>query len=89
MFKDSLGKPREGFHASRLPGDIATNDTLGTLGIASLISTVYDIPLWKTTVTLFVVGEVAHLSFGVETAVIQAIKKLVSSNRNGRSNDTL
>ena len=78
---DVLGKPREGFHAARLPKiDIAANDTLGTLGIAAMISAVYDIPLWKTMTGLLVVGEGAHLAFGVETAVVKAVKRLLSSH---------
>ena len=77
---DVLGKPREGFHAARLPNiDIAANDTLGTLGIAALISAVYEIPLWKTSMGLFAIGEAAHLAFGVETAVVKAVKRLLSS----------
>ena len=77
---DMLGKPREGFHAARLPKlDIATNDTLGTLGIAVAVSAVYEIPLWKTTIALFAVGEVAHMAFGVDTAVIKALKNMLRS----------
>lgn len=77
---DVLGKPREGFHAARLPNlDIATNDTLGTLGIAVAFSAVYEIPLWKTTTALFVIGEAAHVAFGVDTAVVKAVKRLLGS----------
>ena len=75
-YKDSLGKPREGFHATRLPLDVAANDTLGTAAIALLVSTWYDISLWKSALGIFALGEAAHYVFGVDTAVIIALKSL-------------
>jgi hypothetical protein len=40
-----MGKPREGFHADRMAGDLARNDVLGTVVIAGLISAYWDVPL--------------------------------------------
>jgi hypothetical protein len=72
-----LGKPREGFHAERMTGDLARNDVLGTVVIAGLISAYWDVPLWKSVGGLFVLGEVAHLAAGVDTALIVRLKNVL------------
>lgn len=74
---DLLGKPREGFHAKRMMGDVAQNDVAGTVAIAMLASAYWDIPLWKTAAGLFIAGELAHLAAGVDTAVIVRLKNML------------
>ena len=74
---DALGKPREGFHAERMAGDLAKNDVLGTVAIALMISAYWDVPLWKSAAGLFLLGEAAHLAAGVDTAVIVRLKNIV------------
>jgi hypothetical protein len=76
-FADLLGKPREGFHAKRMMGDVAQNDVAGTVAIAMLASVYWDIPLWKTVAGLFIAGELAHLAVGVDTAVIVRLKNML------------
>lgn len=74
---DLLGKPREGFHADRMVGDLARNDVMGTVAIAALVSAYWDIPLWKTVGGLFILAEAAHFAAGVDTAVIVRLKNIL------------
>ena len=73
---DIFGKPNEGFHSARVPIlDVAVNDTLGTLGLAMMLSMRYQIPLWKSSCGLFLLAEVAHIAFGVDTKVARLFTK--------------
>lgn len=80
-----LGEPRKGFHEKRIPYiDLAFNDTVGTLVIAFLLS--YTSLLKKVKgrlkrtlyffVILFVIGEILHVLFGVETEFVRKVKNL-------------
>lgn len=71
-YKYLLGIPEKGFHATRLFG-FALNDMLGTIGLALIITYIYEVPLWKTFLSMFVLGEVLHYLFGVQTAFLTAI----------------
>ena len=77
---DALGKPHEGFHSARMPGDLAVNDVVGTFAIAAMVSVYFDMPLWKSAIGLFALAEVSHFAFGVDTAVVLKIKSLYSSS---------
>lgn len=68
-YKDILGIPKRGFHSTRLFG-FAMNDTLGTIAIAGLISYFWSFSFWKTLFWTFVIGEVLHYMFGVQTAFL-------------------
>ena len=72
--EDIFGRPGEGIHEPRLFG-LARNDVVGTVVIAYFISQATG---WKFTNSLlgtFLVGEAAHLYFGVDTALIAMIRK--------------
>jgi hypothetical protein len=71
-YKYVLGIPEKGFHATRFFG-FALNDMLGTIGVAIIITYIYEVPLWKTFLYMFVLGEVLHYLFGVQTAFLTAI----------------
>lgn len=71
-FKDILGKPKEGAHSARF-GGIAVVDTLMTLLLAIIISHNYNQSLLGVFAALFILGEVLHWVFCVDTAVIRAI----------------
>ena len=68
-YKDILGIPKRGFHSTRLFG-FALNDTLGTIGLAAIISYLFTSPFWKTLFVTFIVGEILHYLFGVQTAFL-------------------
>ena len=71
-YKYILGIPEKGFHATRLFG-FALNDMLGTIGLALIVTYMYEVPLWKSIVGMFVLGEVLHYAFGVQTAFLTRI----------------
>lgn len=66
-YKNIFGEPKRGFHSTRLFG-LAAGDTLGTIAIAGLIAYFWKLNFWKTLVWTFVIGEVLHYLFGVQTA---------------------
>lgn len=65
-YKNIFGEPKRGFHSTRLFG-LAAGDTLGTIAIAGLIAYFWKLNFWKTLVWTFVIGEVLHYLFGVQT----------------------
>ena len=67
-----LGEKDKGFHKSRLFG-LAQNDTLGTIGLASITAYTTNTPFWKSFVGWFVAGEILHYSFCVNTAFLSAL----------------
>jgi hypothetical protein len=89
-YKDILGVPKKGFHEKRI-GPYAFNDTFGTIFIA-LILTIFFKPLQYINKTksisnyinnfivnlifIFVLGELLHYIFCVDTAFILQMKKL-------------
>ena len=70
QYSNIFGKPNEGMHKKRL-GSFAFNDLVGTIIIGLLISYFYQINLIKVLLTLFIVGELLHWLFCVETTVIK------------------
>ena len=74
QYKDSLGQPRQGFHAARVPLlDVALWDTVGTIVIAICIALLFRVSIWKTVVAAFVLGTLMHIAFGVRTRLTTAI----------------
>lgn len=67
-----LGIPGEGIHAARFLG-LALNDTLMTLIAAALTAFFFKINLFTSIIAWFVVGEVLHYIFGVNTAFLKMI----------------
>jgi len=67
-YRDALGKPRQGFHAMRIPGlDVAARDTIGTFVIAVLLALIFKWSIWKTVLGAFIIGLLMHALFGVKT----------------------
>jgi hypothetical protein len=64
-----FGIPGEGFHSARFLG-LALNDTSGTILIGIAIAYFFHLSVWKTVFVLFVLGEVLHYLFGVQTAFL-------------------
>jgi uncharacterized membrane protein len=69
-FKNALGVPGQGFHSMRFMG-VAVGDTVGTIVLALLISRNFGLEFIPTLLFLFVLGEVLHWYFGVNTAVLR------------------
>jgi hypothetical protein len=76
-FKNALGVPGEGFHSTRFMG-LAVGDTVGTFILAWII--IARMAGWAylpTLIALFVLGEVLHWYFCVDTAFIKAVTQNV------------
>jgi hypothetical protein len=69
-YKNVLGEPRKDLRTIRL-FDISVVDTLATLGLAVFISKQLNVGFSKSLIGCLVVGELAHVAFGVDTKVIQ------------------
>lgn len=69
-FASALGIPHKGFHEERI-GDYAYNDVIGTFGLAGITTLLFKIDIRKTIIGWFVLGEIMHYAFGVNTAFLQ------------------
>jgi len=67
-----FGKPSEGVHSQRFLG-YAVVDSVATVISAILITYIWNVSLWKSVVGLFVVGEILHYFFGVQTAFLTTL----------------
>jgi hypothetical protein len=73
QYKDVLGLPREGIHATRIPWlDYALWDVVGTIGITWLLVFLFaEDKSWQNTlrwiVVAFALGLFLHVIFGVRT----------------------
>jgi fatty acid desaturase len=67
-YKDSLGKPGKGIHSYRI-FNIAIMDVLLTLLAAFLISFLWKISFWLTSIILFLLGIFLHRLFCVRTTI--------------------
>jgi hypothetical protein len=67
-----FGKPSEGAHSQRFLG-YAVVDSVATVIAAILITYVWNVSLWKSVVGLFIVGEILHYFFGVQTAFLTTL----------------
>lgn len=65
-YKNIFGEPKRGFHSDRLFG-FAVGDTLGTILLAGLIAYLWKLEFWRTLLSTFVIGEILHYLFGVQT----------------------
>ena len=71
-YANILGIPGQGFHATRFAG-LAVNDTLATIALALITSFVWKLSFLQTFVSWFIIGELLHYYFGVNTAFLQMI----------------
>lgn len=78
------GIPGEGFHSQRIFG-FALNDIIGTIVIAAITSFLTKISFWFSLIAWFVLGEILHFLFCVDTAII----KLFKSKANEKPKDVI
>lgn len=71
-FATALGERGKGFHETRIFG-LAQNDILGTIGLATVTTIFTDVPFQYSLAGWFVLGEVAHYYFGVDSAFLELI----------------
>jgi len=71
-YATALGEPGKGIHAKRFLG-IALNDTLMTLAGAIILSFIFNTHILYTFTGFFILGEVLHYLFGVNTAFLKMI----------------
>lgn len=67
------GIPGEGFHSQRVFG-FAFNDTIGTIVIAVIFSLITKISFLFSLIGWFVLGEILHYLFCVDTAFLALFK---------------
>lgn len=67
-----LGIPGQGIHAARIFG-LALNDTLMTIAAAVLTSFLFNVNLLYSILAWFIIGEILHYIFGVNTAFLAMI----------------
>jgi accessory gene regulator protein AgrB len=72
QFKDILGKPGEGPHSIRL-GGFAVVDSVLTILLAWYVSKWVDKPFPLVLLVVFIIGEILHWVFCVDTAFIKLI----------------
>lgn len=73
-----FGEPNKGIHAYRFLG-YAFFDILFTVIAAIILHYVIDTPVVTGTAVLFIVGQLLHVAFGVETQFIQNVKRAIST----------
>ena len=77
-YANLLGIPGKGVHAARIgafggsPG-LAYNDILLTIALICITTVASGASLWLNTVVWFLVGELAHIAFGTQTAFLTMI----------------
>ena len=81
-FKDIFGKPREGVHSYRI-FDVAVVDSLLTVLLALILQKIFfqNFSFLKVLVGTFIVGEIMHWYFCVDSKVIQMLKSALSSSK--------
>lgn len=72
-YKDLFGAPGTGAHSYRI-ADVAVVDTGLTALLAYAIARYYEKPFWTVFLILFLIGEVMHYHFCVQTTFIKWIK---------------
>lgn len=72
-YKDIFGKPNEGAHKYKLFG-ISIVDTVLTIILALIISKIFKWNFWVVFTIVFIIGEILHYLFCVDTAVIKFLK---------------
>ena len=71
-YANILGEVGKGVHSIRL-FDFAIIDTLLTVLAAYLISKSFKVKFWKALLGLFILGEILHYIFGVNSKFLQVI----------------
>jgi hypothetical protein len=71
-YANALGEPGKGVHSTRFLG-FALNDTLMTIGAALLTAWIFNINVWKSLLIWFIVGELLHIAFGVDSAFLRML----------------
>jgi len=71
-YANILGVPGEGVHAQRFMG-LALNDTIATLVAALITSWLFNVSLLYSIIGWFILGEILHYAFGVNTAFLKMI----------------
>ena len=71
-YQDSLGIPGKGIHSTRILG-MALNDWLMTIGLSAILSYFLNIHFLIVLIEVFILGEVLHYWFGVNTAFLKMI----------------
>lgn len=71
-YANILGVPGEGVHAQRFMG-LALNDTIATLVAALITSWLFNVSLLYSIIGWFILGELLHYAFGVNTAFLKMI----------------
>jgi hypothetical protein len=75
QYKNSLGVPGEGFHSARFMG-LAVGDTVGTVILALIVARIFDFKFGPTLLFLFILGEILHWYFCVDSTVMKWVKKI-------------
>lgn len=75
-YKDILGAPNTGVHSTRIFG-FALNDIIGTIAASFIISVVFKKSFLKTLIVVFILGELMHYIFCVDTAFMKLLKDLL------------
>ena len=75
-YKNIFGIPGEGIHSYRVY-NIAIMDVIGTILIGLIISFLFDTPLIKTIILLFLLGCIMHYLFCVDTTVNKYLNQLL------------
>ncbi len=76
-YKYIFGVPNKGIHQYRL-GGLAIADIIQTMIAAFVISWLFKIKFWICFVALFVIGEVLHKLFCIDTAFTKWMDSIVS-----------
>ena len=69
-YSRALGVRGQGFHSTRILG-FALNDILGTLALAFITSYIFNSSLLYNFLVWFILGELLHLAYGVDTAFLE------------------
>lgn len=81
-WKDIFGRPREGPHSWRVL-DVAVVDSALTVLLALILQKIFfkNFSFLKILVATFIVGEILHWAFCVDTKVIQMLNSVLSSSK--------
>lgn len=79
QYKNILGAPETGFHASRLFG-FATMDVIGTFGLAWALSKFTGQKFWKSLIFMFTLAQCLHWMFCVDTAFMKLLTEFVGGS---------
>jgi hypothetical protein len=72
-YKNIFGKPGTGIHKYKLLNTAIVDYILSIL-LAILIAFLTKIPLVLTTISVFILGILAHILFGIDTDVVRFLK---------------